>query len=61
MLFVVVMVLSSSINLTTCTKGFVELNEFMLLKTILLYKERHPETASTAHHCFHDGDGVESH
>lgn len=28
-------VANSSVNLTTCTKGFVELSDFMLLKTIL--------------------------
>lgn len=48
------MVVNLSINLTTCANGFVELNTFKLLKTILLYKERDPEAASTADHCFDD-------
>lgn len=34
-LFGFFVVANSSVNLTTCTNGFVELSDFMLLKTIL--------------------------
>lgn len=48
------MVVNSSVNLSTCTNGFVELNAFKPLKTIILCKERHLQSACTADHCFDD-------
>lgn len=52
--FVFLMVVNSPINLSTCTNGFAELNAFKPLKTIILYKERHLQSACTADHCFDD-------
>lgn len=52
--FVFLMVVNSSVNLSTCTNGFVELNAFKPLKTIILCKERHLQSACTADHCFDD-------